>query len=223
MWSREELARLAEICIKKNLIVVSDEIHADMALWGKRHVPFATVSDDAASNSITFCAPSKTFNIPGIVSSFSVIPDDALRARFYGWLEANELNDAPMLSHIAAIAAYRKGDDWRKEMLSYIEDNICYVEKSFAEKIKGIKVIRPDASFLVWLDCRNLGLGHDELVDLFVNKAKLALNDGEMFGHEGAGFMRLNIATPRAVLTEIVGRIMNVVKYHDFATVIDCF
>ncbi|MCM1518311.1 MAG: PatB family C-S lyase [Pseudoflavonifractor sp.] len=212
MWSREELARLAEICVKKNLLVVSDEIHADMALWGKRHVPFATVSDEAAGNSITFCAPSKTFNIPGIVSSFSVISNDALRTRFYGWLGANELNDAPMLSPIATIAAYRKGDDWRKEMLSYIEENIRYVEKFFAEEINGIKVIRPDASFLVWLDCRELGLDHDRLVDLFVNKARLALNDGEMFGHEGAGFMRLNVATPRAVLTEIMGRIKYVVK-----------
>lgn len=212
VWSKDELVKLAEICKKKKLIVISDEIHADMTLWENRHVPFATVSEEAALNSITFCAPSKTFNIPGIVSSFSVVPNDALRDKFYKWMEASEFNDAPLLSHIATVAAYRKGDEWRREMLHYVEDNIRFTEDFIRENVKGINALRPDASFLVWLDCRELGLDHDDLIDLFVNKARLALNDGEMFGVEGKGFMRLNVAIPRENLREILSRIVDAVK-----------
>lgn len=212
MWTTDELRRLAEICRRKNLLVVSDEIHADMALWGKKHVPFATVSEDAASNSITFCAPSKTFNIPGVVSSFSVVPDKKIRDRFYGWLAANEFGDAPIFSHIATIAAYRHGYEWRLEMLAYVEDNIRMVEDYCAENIYGVKALRPDASFLVWLDCRELSLDHDALVDLFVNKARVALNDGAMFGEEGSGLMRLNVAMPRAALMAVLDRIAEAIQ-----------
>lgn len=212
MWSADELRRLAEICKRKHLLVVSDEIHADMALWGNKHVPFATVSEAATSNSITFCAPSKTFNIPGVVSSFSVVPDKKIRDRFYGWLAANEFGDAPIFSHIATVAAYRHGDEWRREMLAYIEDNIRMVEEYCAENIPGVKALRPDASFLVWLDCRALGLSHDELIDLFVNKARVALNDGAMFGEEGSGLMRLNVAMPWAALRSVLDRIAEAIR-----------
>lgn len=212
IWSREDLQRLASICRRKGILVISDEIHADMALWGKKHIPFAIVSEDAEQNSITFCAPSKTFNIPGIVSSFSVVPNKEIRDKFYNWLIASEFNDAPMLSHIATISAYREGDEWRKQMLAYIEDNIRLVEKYVGENIKGIKVHRPDASFLVWLDCRGLGLDHDALVDFFVNNVRVALNDGAMFGEEGEGFMRLNVATPRENINLILSRINEGVK-----------
>lgn len=207
VWARPELARLASICKSKGFVVVSDEIHADMALWGGKHVPFASVSPDAAEISITFGAPTKTFNIPGVVSSFSVVPGDDLRRRFYGWLAANEFGDAPIFSHIAAIAAYRHGYEWRNNMLGYIEENIRFTEKFCRENIPGVKALRPEASFLVWLDCRELGLDHDALVDLFVNNARVALNDGEMFGSQGKGFMRLNVATPKSVLENILVRI----------------
>lgn len=212
MWTAAELRRLAEICKRKGLLVISDEIHADMALWGNRHVPFATVSEEAAGNSITFCAPSKTFNIPGIVSSFSVVPDPELRGKFYGWLAANEFGDAPIFSHIATIAAYRKGDEWRKRMLAYVEANIRFVEEFCKAHLPGIKALRPDASFLVWLDCRELGLSHSKLVDLFVNKARIALNDGAMFGSGGSGLMRLNVAMPRAELEKLLLRLAEALR-----------
>ncbi|MDE6424107.1 MAG: aminotransferase class I/II-fold pyridoxal phosphate-dependent enzyme, partial [Muribaculaceae bacterium] len=212
MWTREELARFAEICRRKNLLVVSDEIHADMGLWGNQHIPFATVSEDARENSITFGAPTKTFNIPGVVSSFSVVPNKEIREKFYHWLAANEFGDAPIFSHIAAISAYRKGAEWRKQMMEYVMDNIRFVEDYCRKEIPGIEAKRPDASYLVWLDCRELGLDQKELVDLFVNKARVALNDGEMFGKEGIGFMRLNVATPRAELKKILDRIRDAVK-----------
>ncbi len=129
MWTKEELEKLADICKRKNLLVVSDEIHADLALWDNTHVPFATVNEAAAQNSITFCAPTKTFNNPGIVIFFSLVPNDEKRERFYHWLAANEFGDAPIFSHIAAIAAYRQGDEWRKEMLDYVMDNIQLTEE----------------------------------------------------------------------------------------------
>lgn len=202
VWDKDTLARLAEFCYDHNILVISDEIHCDMALWGNTHVPFATASDKAAQCSITFVAPSKTFNIAGIVSSYSIIPNDEIRNRFYTWLAANELNEAPMFSPIATIAAFKNGEQWRKAMLHYVEQNIIFMEEYCKTHLPKIKPLRPEASFLVWLDCRALGLNHEQLIDLFVNKAHLALNDGEMFGKGGAGFMRVNVGTPRPILTK---------------------
>jgi cystathionine beta-lyase len=211
-WSADTLRQLADFCSKRNILVISDEIHCDMVLWGKKHIPFATVSDAAANCSITFGAPSKTFNIAGVVSSYSVIPNDDIRNKYYNWLTANELNDPTVFSPIATIAAFRKGEEWRQQMLAYIEGNINYVIDFCKQNIPAIKPLKPDASFLVWLDCRALGLSHDALVDLFVKDAKLALNDGAMFGEKGNGFMRLNIATPRSVLTTALNQLSAAVK-----------
>ena len=210
-WDRETLRRLAEFCHKRGIIVISDEIHSDMALWDNKHIPFASVSDEAAACSITFGAPSKTFNIAGIVSSYAIVPDEKLRDKFYGWLIANELNDPTIFAPIATIAAFRKGKEWRREMLDYVQANIDFVIDYCREHIPAIKPLRPQASFLVWLDCRGLGMNHEELVELFVEKAGLALNDGEMFGKEGKGFMRLNVGSPRSVLKEALDRLRDAI------------
>ncbi len=199
-WQKETLQQLAHFCYEHNILVLSDEIHCDMALFGHRHTPFATVSNEAAQCSITFGAPSKTFNIAGIVSSYAIVPNDSLRRRFYTWLEVNELNDPPLFSPIATIAAYQQGESWRKEMLHYVEENILFVENYCKEHLPKIRPLRPEASFLVWLDCRELGLSHSQLLDLFINRAHLALNDGVMFGPGGEGFMRMNVGTPRSIL-----------------------
>jgi cystathionine beta-lyase len=207
------LRRLAEICERHGVLVISDEIHAEMALWGHKHTPFATVSDAARRNSITFAAPSKTFNIAGIVSSYAIVPEQTIRDKFYGWLTANELNEPTIFSPIATVAAYSdEGDIWRKQMLEYLEGNIDYVINYCKENIPGVRALRPEASFLVWLDCRGLGLDHASLVDLFVNKARLALNDGEMFGKGGEGHMRLNVAMPRSVLAKALAQLSESVK-----------
>lgn len=206
-WSAETLRRLAHFCYERNIIVISDEIHSDMALFGYRHTPFASVSEEAAQCSITFGAPSKTFNIAGIVSSYAIVPNDSIRRKFYTWLEANELNDPPLFSPIATIAAYQQGEEWRQQMLRYVEDNIRYVEDYCRTRIPLIKPVRPEASFLVWLDCRALELSHDELIDRFINQAHLALNDGAMFGPGGEGFMRMNVGTPRSILHEALERL----------------
>ena len=200
LWDKDTLARLARFCHSRGIIVISDEIHCDMALWGGRHIPFASSCEQAAQCSITFGSPSKTFNIAGIVSSYAIVPEQELRKKFYGYLSANEYNDPPIFSPIATIAAFRNGEQWRKEMLEYVEGNILALEQYCRQYIPEIKPLRPQASFLVWLDCRALGLAHEQLVSLFVDKAGLALNDGEMFGQGGQGFMRMNVACPRSQL-----------------------
>lgn len=200
VWDRDTLVRLADFCYEHHILVISDEIHSDMALYGNKHIPFASVSDKAAHCSITFGAPSKTFNIAGIVSSYAIVPDDTIRHRFFNWLKANELDDPHLFAPIATIAAFQQGEEWRRQMLKYVEGNIDFVINYLQNNIPQIKALRPQASFLVWLDCRALKLTHKELVHLFVDEAHLALNDGEMFGPGGEGFMRMNVASSRSVL-----------------------
>lgn len=206
-WSKETLAKLAEICAKHNIIVISDEIHADMAVFGHKHIPFATVSETAAQNSITFGAPTKVFNMPGIISAWAVVPNPELRHKYVDWLDGLELLDSNIFAMPAAIAAYRKGEEWRQQMLAYVEDNIRFVEEYCKENLPGIRPVRPEASFLVWLDCRGLNLKQKDLVDLFVNKARLAFNIGTIFGEGGEGHMRLNVATPRTVLKQALDQL----------------
>ncbi len=207
VWTRETLERLAEFCHSRGIIVISDEIHCDMALFGHKHIPFASVSPEAAACSITFGSPSKTFNIAGIVSSYAIVPDPELRGKFYGWLEANEMSAAPLFSPIATIAAFRHGEQWRRQMLEYVEGNIRFIEEFCRKHIPQVRPLRPQASFLVWLDCRKMGMDHDELVSFFIEKAGLALNDGEMFSPGGEGFMRMNVGTSRVVLAKAMERL----------------
>ena len=212
VWDVETLRRLAHFCHEHHIIVISDEIHCDMVLSGHKHHPFASVSEEAAACSITFGAPSKTFNIAGVVSSYSIVPNEELRRPFYEWLAANELNEPTLFAPIATIAAFRQGEEWRKQMLAYVEQNIDFVVDYLEQHIPAIRALRPQASFLVWLDCRALGLDHEALVNLFVNKARLALNDGEMFGPGGQGFMRMNVGTPRSVLKQALDRLAEAIK-----------
>lgn len=201
-WDKETLEELASICYENGILVISDEIHSDMGIFGHSHTPFATISPEAARNSITFMAPSKTFNIAGIVSSYSIVSEPELRKNFYDYLHASELDEGTIFAYTAAQAAYEKGLDWMQQMLNYVEDNILYVDKYLQENIPQIKAIIPEASFLLWLDCRKLGLNQSGLISLFVNSARLALNDGAMFGPGGEGFMRMNVGTPRPVLKQ---------------------
>ena len=196
VWDEDELKELAEICYDNNILMISDEIHADLVLSGFKHRPFATVSEKARENSITLMAPSKTFNIAGIVSSFAVIHNKELQKKYLNFLSPRELNQGTIFAFTATEAAYKHGEEWLDQLLDYVQKNIDFVDSFLKKNIPQIKVIRPEATFLVWLDCRELGLPQRELIDLFVNKAKLALNDGTVFGREGEGFMRQNVGTP---------------------------
>lgn len=205
-WSPDVLRRVASICRAAGMIVVSDEIHADLMLWGRHHHPFVSVSPDAEAVGITLGAPSKTFNIPGFVSSWIAIKNPALRHGFYEWMEANQFSEPTFTATVAAEAAYTLGEPWLDEMLSYIQDTIVEVERFVDNEMPGVKVMRPDASFLLWLDFRTLGLPQQRLVDIMVNEGHLALNDGTMYGAQGEGFLRLNIASPRSVIMEAMHR-----------------
>lgn len=211
-WSRETLARLAEIACKHNIVVISDEIHCDMPLYGNRHIPFATVSEEAARCSITFGAPSKTFNIAGIVSSYCIVPNEELRKRFFDWLVANEFDMATIFAMTATEAAFNKGEEWRQQMIAYIEGNIDFVEEYLKENIPTVKIMKPQASYLVWMDFTDLGLEHSALVDMLINKAHLAMNDGAMFGVQGEQHMRLNVGTTRAVLKQALDQLKEAIN-----------
>jgi len=213
-WDKETLEELADICYRKYILVVSDEIHADMAIFGHKHIPFATISPKAALNSITFMSPSKTFNIAGVISSYSIIPDMEIRKTYYDFLSASELDEGAIFSYIASQAAYEKGANWLNQMLKYVESNILFVDKYLKENIPQIKAIIPEASFLIWLDCRELKLKQYELVFLFVNWAHLALNNGAMFGQGGEGFMRMNVGTPRSILEQALHQLKDAVDAH---------
>lgn len=210
-WDEATLARVAEICRRSGTIVVSDEIHGDLMLGGRRHIPFTEVSDDARAIGIVLGAPSKTFNIPGLVSSWMVIKNPNLRRDFYQWLEVNEFNAPVMISTIGAEAAYTHGERWLDEMLAYVEDNIRFVVDFLAVNVPAVKCAVPEASFLVWLDFTALGLDQQQLMDLLLDKAHLALNDGSMFGSQGNGFMRLNVGTPRCVLCQALEHVAEAV------------
>lgn len=212
VWSKETLIRLAELCHKRGIIIISDEIHAEMAYPQHKHHPLATVSDAARASTITFMAPSKTFNIAGLITSYTVIPDDTLRERFFSFLSAGELAAATIFAYEATTAAYTYGAEWLQQMRMYVMENVAYVTRFIESNLPKIKVYQPQASFLVWLDCRGLKLTQPELVDLFVNKARLALNDGTIFGPGGEGHMRLNVGCPRSTLEKALNDLKKALK-----------
>lgn len=207
VWTKDELTKIADICHANGTIVISDEIHADLTFAPYKHIPFATVSDKAREISVIFGSPSKAFNTPGIITSYSVVPNDSLRRRFYSYLEASELNCGNMFAYITAIAAYRYGEQWLEELKCYLQKNIDLVEKHLKKHCPQISMIRPQASYLIFLDCRKLQLEQDELERLFTDKIGIALNTGTMFGEEGKGFMRMNIGTQREQVLKCLKKI----------------
>ena len=211
VWSKEELAELAEICFDNNILVLSDEIHSDLALPNYTHTPFATVSEKATQNNITLMAPSKTFNIAGIVSSFAVVENKEIRKQYYSYLDARHLGDGTIFGYLAAQYAYQYGAEWLQQATEYIQKNIEFVDQYLQNNIPQIKAILPEASFLIWLDCRELKLSQRELENLFIQKAKLALNSGTMFGKGGTGFMRLNVGCPQSTLEKALDKLKKVV------------
>ena len=200
VWSKEELQQVAALARRYNVILFSDEVFGDITLFGHKHIPLATVSEDAAAMTITCGSPGKTFNIPGLKSTWLVIKNPELRQDSYRWIEVNELCNANIPSLLATEVGYRYCEPWLEECKKYIEQNVLYVADFCKENIPGIYAIKPQASFLMWLDCRRLGLDHSQLVKFFANDAHLALNDGEIYGVPGYCHMRLNVGTPRKLL-----------------------
>ncbi len=202
IWERETLIRLAEICYRHGILVISDEIHSDMALPGNKHIPFAIVSELAEQNSITYMAPSKTFNMAGLISSSYIIPNLEIRKKFSEFLENSELANGNIFAYYAARAAYENGSEWLKQMIEYIRGNLEFVVDFLQKNIPQIKPMIPQASFLIWLDCNGMNMNSNELQDFMVKKAGLGLNKGTSFGPGGERHLRLNIGCPRSVLVQ---------------------
>lgn len=212
VWKKEELQQVAALARRHNVILFSDEVFGDITLFGHKHTPLATVSEDAAAVTITCGSPGKTFNIPGLKSTWLVIKNPELRREFYRWVEVNELCNANIPALLATEIGYRKCEPWLEACKKYIEQNVLYVADYCKENIPGIYAIKPQASFLMWLDCRRLGLDHAELVKFFANDAHLALNDGEIYGVPGYCHMRLNVGTPRRRLEQAMEQLRQAVE-----------
>jgi cystathionine beta-lyase len=211
VWSRETLLTLSEICNKHGILVISDEIHADMTYAGSRHIPYASLSEAAAMNSVTFMSPSKTFNIPGLICSYSVIPDPVLFDRFQATTQNIDVS-GNIFAYVAAEAAYTQGDEWRRQMVDYIENNARTVVDYCRDSIPGVSAMMPESSFLVWLDFSELKLPNEALRRLLIDKAKLGLNDGPTFGPGGEGHQRLNVGCPRPVVVKALEQIEKAVR-----------
>ncbi len=208
VWSKEELTRFGEICLKNNVLVVSDEIHGDLIFRGNVFTPFAKISRDFAEHSITCTAPSKTFNLAGLKTSAIIIPDEGLRTAFHNVLRNSGLALAGSTFGVVAFkAAYEQGEPWLEQTLDYLQGNLEYLETYIGQRIPEIEVVRPEGTYLVWLDCRKLGLDKAELKRLMREQARVYLDEGDIFGPEGEGFERINIACPRSILAEALDRI----------------
>ena len=212
VWTRDELLRFGEICIKNNVLVVSDEIHGDLILEGYVFTPYAGISEVFAQSSITCTAPSKTFNLAGLKTSNIIIADERLRARFKKTLERTALGGVGPFGVVALEAAYNHGEEWLAQVLDYIKGNLRYLEKYITEHLPQISIIPLEGTYLVWLDCRSLGLNKLELERVMLKEAKVYLDEGYIFGSEGEGFERINIACSRSVLVEALERIRNVIE-----------
>ncbi|HQE67470.1 MAG: PatB family C-S lyase [Clostridia bacterium] len=212
VWSREELEKIGELCVRYNVVIVSDEIHSDLVFGRHIHIPIASISEELAALTVTCMAPSKTFNIAGLYTSAVIISDKALRDKFKKTIHRLEAEAKNLFGIIAFEAAYTHGEEWLEQALPYLEGNLEFLVDYFIAKIPKIKVSKPQGTYLAWLDCRELGMNQKDLVDFFIHKAKVGLNDGAVFGAGGEGFMRLNAACPRSLLEEGLKRIENAVN-----------
>ena len=207
VWTREELEQIARPAAEEHVLVLSAAIHAAPTLAGYTHIPFAPVSADAASRTITFSAPSKAFNMPGIGSSYAIIVNPELNEKFQSFMEHGEFSEGNTLSYVGTIAAYNEGEEWLQDLCRFIDSNIDFTAGYLERNMPQVSMIRPQASYLIFLDFRKLGLEQEELVKLMIDKAGVAMNSGTMFGPEGKGFMRLNAGCTRAQLSEALERI----------------
>ena len=199
-WKREELKELGEICIKNDIIIVSDEIHSDLVFAQHKHVPMASISEEIADRTISFMAPSKTFNMAGLSSSFAIITNRKLKKIYNSYLENYHLNLGNIFGNVATEAAYTNGANWVDQMKDYIEANIDFAHKFISENIPQISFVKPEATYLLWLNFTKLKMNDAELNDFLVNKAGIGLNTGSVFGKNASGYMRMNLACTRKTL-----------------------
>lgn len=211
VWTEAELERIGRICLENDIIIISDEIHSDFVHTDHKHIPLASLSEELAQNTVTCIAPNKTFNVAGLCSGATIIPNEKLR-NIYDTTIENTGAKPNLFGILGMDAAYRHGEDWLESLLEYLESNLEFLFDFFEERIPEIKPNRPEGTFLVWLDCRELDIDADKINEFIVEEAKVALNDGTFFGPEGAGFQRINIGCPRSTLKEGLERIEKAVR-----------
>ncbi|CAG0991572.1 cystathione beta-lyase [Anaerolineae bacterium] len=212
VWSAQELAQLGEVCLRNNLIILSDEIHGDLILSGHKHTSLAMLSDALAQNTLTCIAPSKTFNLAGLFTSVAIIPNPRLRVQVNAARDNAGVASANIFGIAGLDAAYRAGEEWLDQVLDYLQGNLNFLMDYFHACIPEIKPIRPEGTYLVWLDCRGLGMTDAALKEWMLKKVKVTMNEGAQFGIGGEGFMRMNIGCPRALLVEALQRIERAVR-----------
>ena len=213
VWTKEELLKIGEICIDNDLLILSDEIHSDLVFKPNKHIPIASLSKEIANRTITCMAPSKTFNLAGLSTSYVVIENEELRKKFVEVIDEKvHVGLGNIFGNIALEAAYNKGDAWIEQLLDYVGNNIDFAMDYFEKNIPQIKPIKPEATYMLWLDCSKLGFNNEELKKFFVEKVGLGLNDGPVFGTGGEGFQRMNLACSRVVVEEGLKRIERALK-----------
>ena len=207
VWTRSELTNLGDICLRSGVAVISDEIHQDFVYSGHKHLVFAALKPEYADMTITCTAPSKTFNLASLMLANTFIPNASLRERYEREYDRFGVSLLGIMGFVACKAAYEGGERWLAELLSYLSGNMALIGEFLDEKLPDIRLVRPEGTYLAWLDFRALGLDADELDEFVTHKARLWLNNGAMFGAGGAGYMRLNAACPRSVLHEALERL----------------
>jgi len=212
VWAKEELEALAELAVRKNMLIISDEIHQDIVYSDAKHTCIASLSDEMASRTVTFVAPSKTFNIAGMNTSVALIPDEKLMARYVSVVNRLHLGSLSILGITAMETAYSKCAGWLDELTAYLEGNRDFTEKFVRERMPKARMDHPEGTYVFWIDFRGYGFDSERLMDLLVNEAKVALNNGRNFGTEGEGFARINIGTDRAVLREALENIAGAIE-----------
>ncbi|WP_433744043.1 MalY/PatB family protein [Falsibacillus pallidus] len=206
VWSRDELVKIAEICKKHGVLIVSDEIHSDLVMPPHKHVPLASIDPSYGNIAITCTAPSKTFNLAGLQASSMIIPNPDLREKMAALQKQQGFFTLNAFGIIGMEAAYRHGEDWLDELLDYIGGNIALVEQFIEKEMPDVKVMKPDGGYLIWIDCSRLGLSDEEVRDKLINEGSLALEPGTKYGLGGEGFVRMNIACPREMVQEGLNR-----------------
>lgn len=216
VFTADELNEMGRLCLKHGVYIVSDEIHSDLTLKGHRHTHIASLSEDLANITCTFVAPSKTFNTAGLSTAVAVIPNDEIHRAYIECGERTHVGQGNIFGAVALRAAYNNGDEWLDMLREYIEANVDYVIDTLSEQMPRIKCIKPEATFLLWLDCRGLGITHEALVDFFINEARLGLNSGLDYGPQGERYMRLNVGCPRATLEKALGQLKRAYDNRNF-------
>lgn len=212
VWKKSELEKLATICLENDILIISDEIHSDLVFEDNKHIPLASLSDQIAENTITCMAPSKTFNLAGLQTSYLVIPNENHKKRYKSYLQRQGMSDPNTIGLVSLEAAYNHGSEWLEQLMTYVKNNLETLESYIESEIPDIEVMRPEGTYLVWIDCRKLGLSSKELEQLLIKEGKVAFNQGYTFGEGGEGFIRINLACPRETLLEGLARLKKAVN-----------